>query len=51
MADLMAYVGSRADVRGIADSGWFFDNKPFTDVKCTSPLSCAPVEGIKRGIK
>ncbi|KAG1682519.1 Palmitoleoyl-protein carboxylesterase notum1 [Nymphon striatum] len=51
VADMMTYIGSRADVRGIADSGWFFDNQPFADVICTSPHSCAPVEAIKRGIK
>ena len=29
VATLMATMGSKAEVRGLADSGWFLDNKPF----------------------
>lgn len=51
VADTMEAVGSRADVRGIADSGWFIDNKPFQEVDCVDLLSCPPVDAIKKSIK
>ena len=59
VSDLMARSGSQVKVRGIADSGWFLDNKPYrrgrhdppASVLCeTSPHSCPPVEAIKLGI-
>lgn len=29
IADLLANMGSKVEVRGLADSGWFLDNEPF----------------------
>lgn len=63
VSELMALVGSRTQVRGLADSGWFLDNKPFefnrdgrtsgskSNLCHTSPHNCPPVEGIKLGIR
>uniref|UniRef100_A0A4W3JYZ6 Notum, palmitoleoyl-protein carboxylesterase a n=1 Tax=Callorhinchus milii TaxID=7868 RepID=A0A4W3JYZ6_CALMI len=38
-------------VRGLADSGWFLDNKQFTRTDCLDTISCAPTEAIKKGIR
>ncbi|XP_035515460.1 palmitoleoyl-protein carboxylesterase notum1a-like [Morone saxatilis] len=38
-------------VRGLADSGWFLDNKQFKFTDCLDTISCAPTEGIKKGIR
>ncbi|XP_041839873.1 inactive palmitoleoyl-protein carboxylesterase notum1b [Melanotaenia boesemani] len=38
-------------VRGLADSGWFLDNKQFKFTDCQDTISCAPTEAIKRGIR
>ncbi|XP_068448598.1 inactive palmitoleoyl-protein carboxylesterase notum1b isoform X2 [Clinocottus analis] len=38
-------------VRGLADSGWFLDNKQYKFTDCLDPISCAPTEAIKRGIR
>ena len=60
VADLMASKGSSVQVRGLADSGWFLDNKPFEGhvsrnlVKsncATSPHTCPPLESIKLAMK
>ncbi|XP_068607212.1 inactive palmitoleoyl-protein carboxylesterase notum1b [Brachionichthys hirsutus] len=41
----------RVQVRGLADSGWFLDNKQYTFTDCLDTISCAPTEAIKRGIR
>lgn len=58
VADLMTAQGSSVQVRGLADSGWFLDNKPFDGHRntlknsCqTSPHSCPPVESMKLAVK
>ncbi|KAK3089800.1 hypothetical protein FSP39_006629 [Pinctada imbricata] len=52
VADQMAILAPRVEVRGIADSGWFIDDIPqFRTSKCSEPLSCSPVDGIKLGYR
>lgn len=60
VADLMTRLGSSAQVRGLADSGWFLDNKSFdghtsrnllTSSCEASPHTCPPVESMKMAIK
>uniref|UniRef100_T1JJQ7 Pectin acetylesterase n=1 Tax=Strigamia maritima TaxID=126957 RepID=T1JJQ7_STRMM len=43
--------GSTAEVRGIADSGWFLDNEPFNPMPCTDTHTCKPTEAVKLGFK
>lgn len=66
VSDLMHRLGTRVQVRGLADSGWFLDNEPYSEPSnsnnqiqaemtaselCeTSPHSCPPVESIKLGL-
>ncbi|KAM3864935.1 inactive palmitoleoyl-protein carboxylesterase notum1b [Diretmus argenteus] len=38
-------------VRGLADSGWFLDNKQYRLTDCMDTMTCAPTEAIKRGIR
>ncbi|XP_053712558.1 palmitoleoyl-protein carboxylesterase notum1a-like [Synchiropus splendidus] len=38
-------------VRGLVDSGWFLDNKQYKYSDCLDPISCAPTEAIKRGVR
>uniref|UniRef100_A0A8K9WT16 Palmitoleoyl-protein carboxylesterase NOTUM n=1 Tax=Oncorhynchus mykiss TaxID=8022 RepID=A0A8K9WT16_ONCMY len=38
-------------VRGLADSGWFLDNKQYRSTDCHSTISCDPIEAIRRGIR
>ncbi|KAM6940494.1 inactive palmitoleoyl-protein carboxylesterase notum1b [Xenentodon cancila] len=38
-------------VRGLADSGWFLDNKQYKFTDCLDTISCASTEAIKRGIR
>ncbi|XP_062244708.1 inactive palmitoleoyl-protein carboxylesterase notum1b [Platichthys flesus] len=38
-------------VRGLADSGWFLDNKQYKFTECLDTISCAPTEAIKRGVR
>uniref|UniRef100_A0A8C7K0I1 Notum, palmitoleoyl-protein carboxylesterase n=1 Tax=Oncorhynchus kisutch TaxID=8019 RepID=A0A8C7K0I1_ONCKI len=38
-------------VRGLADSGWFLDNKQYRSTDCHSTISCDPTEAIRRGIR
>ncbi|XP_060946673.1 palmitoleoyl-protein carboxylesterase notum1a [Limanda limanda] len=38
-------------VRGLADSGWFLDNKQYHCTDCVDAVNCSPTETIKRGIK
>lgn len=47
----MAELAPEVEVRGIADSGWFLDYPQFRSKDCIEALSCAPTDGIKRGIK
>lgn len=57
VADLLARLGSTAQVTGLSDSGWFLDNKPFNGHRnalknsCqTSAHSCPPVESMKLAV-
>nr|XP_036853391.1 palmitoleoyl-protein carboxylesterase NOTUM isoform X2 [Manis javanica] len=38
-------------VRGLADSGWFLDNKQYRGTDCIDTITCAPTEAIRRGIR
>lgn len=38
-------------VRGLADSGWFLDNKQYLRTDCIDTVTCAPTEAIRRGIR
>ncbi|XP_023555115.1 palmitoleoyl-protein carboxylesterase NOTUM isoform X2 [Octodon degus] len=38
-------------VRGLADSGWFLDNKQYRRTDCIDTVTCAPTEAIRRGIR
>ncbi|XP_063613318.1 palmitoleoyl-protein carboxylesterase NOTUM-like [Penaeus indicus] len=49
VAAQLARQGIRAEVRAVADSGWFLDNEPFAPLKCVDAHSCPPVEAIRRG--
>ena len=51
VAAQMAQLAPAVDVRGIADSGWFLDNEQYKPVPCGEPHSCAPIDGVKRGIQ
>uniref|UniRef100_A0AAX7UN38 Notum, palmitoleoyl-protein carboxylesterase n=1 Tax=Astatotilapia calliptera TaxID=8154 RepID=A0AAX7UN38_ASTCA len=47
--ETQGYTG--VQVRGLADSGWFLDNKQYKFTDCLDTISCAPTEAIKRGIR
>ncbi|XP_064841857.1 palmitoleoyl-protein carboxylesterase notum1a-like [Oncorhynchus masou masou] len=52
VAELLEGLGHPGiQVRGLADSGWFLDNKQYRSTDCHDTISCAPTEAIKRGIK
>ena len=51
VASLLGRLAPRIEVRGIADSGWFLDNKQYQPIRCTAPHTCAPTDGIPRGIR
>ncbi|TKS69092.1 Palmitoleoyl-protein carboxylesterase notum1a [Collichthys lucidus] len=52
VAEQLELQGHRGvQVRGLADSGWFLDNKQYKFSECLDTLSCAPTEAIKRGIR
>uniref|UniRef100_A0A3P8T7D7 Notum, palmitoleoyl-protein carboxylesterase n=1 Tax=Amphiprion percula TaxID=161767 RepID=A0A3P8T7D7_AMPPE len=52
VAEQLASQGHRGvQVRGLADSGWFLDNKQYKFTDCLDTISCAPTEAIKRGIR
>ncbi|XP_039715786.1 palmitoleoyl-protein carboxylesterase NOTUM [Pteropus medius] len=38
-------------VRGLADSGWFLDNKQYLRTDCVDTATCAPTEAVRRGIR
>eukprot|EP00058_Branchiostoma_floridae_P013695 XP_002599183.1 hypothetical protein BRAFLDRAFT_275198 [Branchiostoma floridae] len=50
-AEFLRREGSSVQVQGVADSGWFLDNKQYMPTECTETLSCAPTEAIRRGIQ
>ena len=50
VSSLMLSLAPNVEVRGIADSAWFLDNKPFKDVECTDAHQCTPSESVQRGI-
>uniref|UniRef100_UPI00358E73BF palmitoleoyl-protein carboxylesterase notum1-like n=1 Tax=Myxine glutinosa TaxID=7769 RepID=UPI00358E73BF len=50
VADLLEQLGVAANVRGLADSGWFVDSKHFMPTDCIEPY-CLPPDAIKRGMK
>lgn len=47
----MAELAPEVEVRGVADSGWFLDYPQYRYKDCVEAFSCAPTDGIKRGIK
>lgn len=47
VAELLRSWGSRAQVRALADSGWFLDNEPYAPTDCTEWHSCAPLQAVK----
>ncbi|MCI4383241.1 hypothetical protein PGIGA_G00024200 [Pangasianodon gigas] len=52
VAELLKSLGhSSVQVRGLADSGWFLDNKQYRCTDCVDTIGCAPTEAIKRGIR
>ncbi|GAA6100777.1 inactive palmitoleoyl-protein carboxylesterase notum1b [Tachysurus ichikawai] len=52
VAELLKSLGHNSiQVRGLADSGWFLDNKQYRCTDCVDTLGCAPTEAIKRGIR
>ncbi|XP_062869221.1 inactive palmitoleoyl-protein carboxylesterase notum1b [Trichomycterus rosablanca] len=52
VAELLKGLGHGSiQVRGLADSGWFLDNKQFRTTECIDTISCAPTEAIKQGFR
>ncbi|XP_053489898.1 inactive palmitoleoyl-protein carboxylesterase notum1b [Ictalurus furcatus] len=52
VAELLKSLGHGSiQVRGLADSGWFLDNKQYRCTDCVDTIGCAPTEAIKRGIR
>lgn len=51
VADNLADWVPGIEVRGVSDSGWFLDNKQYKPAPCMNAHSCAPVDGIKRGVE
>ncbi|KAK2869434.1 hypothetical protein Q7C36_001305 [Tachysurus vachellii] len=52
VSELLKSLGHNSiQVRGLADSGWFLDNKQYRCTDCVDTLGCAPTEAIKRGIR
>lgn len=58
VAKTIAQSGSKADVRGIADSGWILENdyleskhygKPM--LPCTDPDNCSPMDNIRNAFR
>ncbi|XP_076062099.1 palmitoleoyl-protein carboxylesterase notum isoform X2 [Oratosquilla oratoria] len=50
VGDLLTTLGVEAEVRAVADSGWFLDNTPFAPLPCHDAPTCAPVQAIRRGV-
>ncbi|KAF6095857.1 notum, palmitoleoyl-protein carboxylesterase [Phyllostomus discolor] len=52
VAELLQELGYPAiQVRGLADSGWFLDNQQYRRTECEDTMTCAPTEGIRRGVR
>lgn len=63
VALLLQSTGSKVKLRGLADSGWFLDNQPFSlhnqnalyarymQAACREGHICPPLESIKQGLK
>lgn len=52
VAELLEELGYPSiQVRGLADSGWFLDNKQYRRSDCIDTINCAPTEAIRRGIR
>uniref|UniRef100_A0A8C8S9F6 Notum, palmitoleoyl-protein carboxylesterase n=1 Tax=Pelusios castaneus TaxID=367368 RepID=A0A8C8S9F6_9SAUR len=52
VAELLEEMGYQGiQVRGLADSGWFLDNKQYRRTDCIDTITCAPTEAIRRGIR
>ncbi|XP_029416960.1 palmitoleoyl-protein carboxylesterase NOTUM isoform X3 [Nannospalax galili] len=52
VAELLEELGYPSiQVRGLADSGWFLDNKQYRRTDCIDTINCAPTEAIRRGIR
>ncbi|KAK2141445.1 hypothetical protein LSH36_1096g00010 [Paralvinella palmiformis] len=46
----MSLLAPRVELRGISDSGWFLDNKQYNSIECVDAHSCAPTDGVEKGI-
>ena len=51
VASLLAELAPTLDVRGIADSGWFLDNKQYSPIACSNAQTCAPIEAVQKGLE
>ncbi|KAL3882516.1 hypothetical protein ACJMK2_028852 [Sinanodonta woodiana] len=51
VANLMAELAPKVEVRGIADSGWFMDSPQYSQEDCVEAYNCAPRDGTKKGIQ
>ncbi|KAK3588353.1 hypothetical protein CHS0354_003283 [Potamilus streckersoni] len=51
VANLMAELAPKVEVRGIADSGWFMDSPQYSQDDCVEAYNCAPRDGTKKGIQ
>ncbi|XP_011247617.1 palmitoleoyl-protein carboxylesterase NOTUM isoform X1 [Mus musculus] len=52
VAELLEELGYPSiQVRGLADSGWFLDNKQYRRSDCIDTINCAPTDAIRRGIR
>ena len=57
IADLLANAGSKADVRGLADSGWMLENQNYNQLQnsykkpCVDAIHCSPMDSIKTAFK
>nr|CAG4651631.1 EOG090X0267 [Triops cancriformis] len=49
--ELLRSWGSKADIRGVSDSGWFLDHAPFAPVDCVDPQRCSPSTAVQLGYK
>ena len=51
VSSVLTSLGVSADVRGVVDSGWFLDNKPFAPRLCRDAQSCPPLDAVRRGLQ
>ena len=47
----LSSLAAGAKLRGIADSGWFLDNRPYRRLACSDALLCSPADSVRRGIR